>query len=171
MLTLITGGARSGKSRMALELAGKAKKIAFLATGQAIDEEMAARIQKHRLERDERFETLEEPLNLARALSHLPEGADFLIVDCLTLWANNLMFDQGELPSYPQVDSFFQALLTCLIPVVLVTNEVGMGVVPEHSSARFFRDLAGRINQQAAAQADRVVLMVSGLPLTIKEPS
>lgn len=168
MLSLITGGARSGKSRRALELTQGFAKVAFLATSERLDAEMNQRIERHQAERGERFVTLEEPLDLARALEQIPNACEAVLVDCLTLWANNLIYHLGEREDYAQIDRFFAALEDCPLPVILVTNEVGWGIVPADPQSRFFRDLAGRINQRAAAQADHAELVVSGLPLVLK---
>ena len=179
MLTLITGGARSGKSRYALELAEAFAHRAFLATAEAFDEEMRRRIEAHREERSGAFFTVEEPLELARSLGELPPETEVVVVDCLTVWLGNLMYhaNPGVLPAGDEARHFRQTreLLERIdagLPydLILVGNELGMGLVPAEAESRAFRDLAGRLNQEIARRADRVVLMVSGLPLDVPVP-
>ncbi len=168
-VTLVTGGARSGKSRYALDLSRGTKNPYFIATAEITDDEMRARIDKHRAERGDTFRTIEEPVNLAEAIRGLPADADFALVDCLTVWLGNLMhrgFSEDGLP--PEADTLLNALQSPRADLVLVTNEVGMGLVPETPMGRAFRDIAGRLNQAVAKVADRVVFMVSGLPLVVK---
>ena len=164
---LVLGGARSGKSALAERLtrAGGAMPL-YIATAQAWDDEMRARIAEHRAQRDGLgWTTVEAPLALADALAAAPAGQPVLI-DCLTLWLTNLML--GEHP----VDQATAALLETLTArpglTVLVANEVGLGIVPDNALARRFRDLAGRLNQQIATQADTVVFTAAGLPLLLK---
>ena len=166
-VTLILGGARSGKSRHALDLADKHPGDAvFVATATANDAEMAARIANHQAERDARWQTVEAPIDLPGALRHLPPNASVCLVDCLTLWLTNLMMAERD------VEADAQRLINVLdvrrVPTILVTNEVGLGIVPENALARRFRDEAGRLHQQVAEIADRVILMTAGLPLTLK---
>ncbi len=175
-ITLITGGARSGKSRFALELAARAPgPRVFIATALPTDPEMALRIDRHKAERDQTgWVTVESAVDLQAAISDQADEA-VLVVDCLTLWVNNLMY-QAEQAGSPLEESSFEAVCEGLVDAardrgagtVFVTNEVGMGIVPDNPLARAFRDLAGRCNQRLAASADRVVLMVSGLPVEIK---
>ncbi len=159
-VTLVLGGARSGKSAYAEVLLGGGT---YLATAEAGDAEMAARIAAHRARRGEAWRTVEEPLELAAALAKC-EGP--VLVDCLTLWLTNIM-QAGR-----DVDAEVQALVAALQelagPVVLVSNEVGQGIVPDNALAREFRDRAGRLNQEVAAVAGRVVLVAAGLPLVLK---
>lgn len=165
-LTLVLGGARSGKSRHAeaLVTAHPAPWL-YLATAQALDAEMAARIAAHRADRVPGWETVETPLDLAGTLAAAPDGRPVL-VDCLTLWLSNLLLAGGD----PEAET--EALAARLArpagPWVLVANEVGLGIVPENALARRFRDAAGRLNQRVAAVADAVVLTVAGLPLKVK---
>jgi len=165
MITLVTGGSRSGKSRHALKLAEAARRPCFVATGWAGDDEMKVRIEKHQKERGPHWSTIEEKTDLVRALAKaVAAKADFIVVDCLTLWVSNLMMEGGD------VGAAVGALTENLpgVDTVFVTNEVGMGVVPEHRLGREFRDLAGMVNQRMAAAADKVVLTVCGIPMAIK---
>jgi len=137
----------------------------YVATAEPFDDEMKARIAEHRGRRGGQWQTVEAPLDLAPAIANAPPAATVL-VDCLTLWLNNLMFKKRDI----EVET--QRLETALgarkAPAVLVSNEVGSGIVPENADARRFRDLQGRLNQRIAARADRVVLLVAGLPLVLK---
>ena len=170
-ITFIVGGGRCGKSRHALSLAQKySGKRVFIATAEALDDEMKARIHAHQQERDESFVTIEEPLHLAGAIASVPADGKIVIIDCLTVWLGNLMYhinDDREL--YKATRTVVDALAHLPCDVVVVSNEVGMGIVPENEMARKFRDIAGAVNQQIAAAANRVVLMVSGIAVTIKE--
>ncbi len=161
-LTLVLGGARSGKSRYAEALLPAPPRI-YIATAQAFDGEMRARIAEHRARREAGWQTVEAPLELATALDvEAP-----VLVDCLTLWLSNLML-QGH-----DVEQAAAGLLAALgrrtAPTVLVSNEVGLGIVPDNALARRFRDEAGRLHQTLAGLAGRVVFMVAGLPMTLKE--
>jgi adenosylcobinamide kinase/adenosylcobinamide-phosphate guanylyltransferase len=163
-LILVLGGARSGKSRFALELFAEAPEPRFfIATAEALDGEMAARIEHHRAERDGRWRTLEAPLDPA---SVLPEAGGPVVLDCLSLWLTNLM--AAERDHMSETERLLAAIAGHPYPVVLVSNEVGLGLVPETRLGREFRDALGRMNQTVAAHADQVVLMVAGLPLTFK---
>ena len=166
-VTLILGGARSGKSAHGEALAERRSgALVYLATAEARDGEMAARIEAHRARRGPRWTTVEEPLELDDALTRAasPDGA--VLVDCLTLWLANLI-EAGR-----DVEAEGRALAATLatLPgaVILVSNEVGLGIVPDNACARAFRDHAGRLNQRIAAAADRVLFMAAGLPLTLK---
>ena len=169
-ITLVTGGSRSGKSSYALSLAANHEgKKAFVATAQPFDNEMRERIRMHRLSRGDAFLTVEEPLDPARALRSLPADTAVAVVDCLTVWLGNLMHNGGGIDdTYPQTASMMELLKDPPLRLILVTNETGMGVVPHNDMVRRFRDLAGRINQEAAALSDKVVLMVCGIPVTVK---
>lgn len=168
-ILLLTGGARSGKSRFALEAVPAGARKAFIATATACDGEMVERIAKHRAERATDFLTIEEPIDLAKALRSLPRDTDVAIIDCLTVWMGNLMHRYGE-EEKPllEIESFIEVLNNPPCNLILVTNEVGMGIVPDNEMARRFRDWAGRLNARVAQIADTVVLLVSGIPLTIK---
>jgi adenosylcobinamide kinase/adenosylcobinamide-phosphate guanylyltransferase len=167
-IVLVGGGARSGKSSQALKLARNAgARLGFIATAEAHDDEMRSRIANHRQGRGEEFETLEEPFDLAGALNRTTGGFDAIIVDCLTLWLTNLMLD-GTRDIEAETHSMLAAARSNGALVLLVTNEVGCGIVPENPLARKFRDLAGRMNQTAAAAADEVYWMAFGCPLKVK---
>ena len=163
-LILITGGARSGKSTKALALAAPYHEKLFVATARALDDEMRARIDRHRAERGESWKTIEEPLDLARAMQIDPGAV--AVVDCMTLWLSNAM--DAEIDIEGALDAFIAAARQRRAPVIVVTNEVGMGIVPVYESARRFRDLAGLANQRVAAAADAVWLMVCGLGMQLK---
>ena len=167
--TLVTGGGRSGKSRYALELAAPHQAKAFIATAEAFDEEMRARIARHRQERGDDFVTVEAPLDVAGALQSLPTDVEFAVVDCLTVWLANLLHHRGATDlTCPEIERFLDVLDAPPCNLAVVTNEVGMGIIPDNAQARAYRDLAGLLNQRVAERADRVVLMVSGCPLIIK---
>ena len=166
---LVGGGVRSGKSAFALALARTlGPRRAFLATAEPRDGEMAERIARHRAERGAEFATVEEPLELRRAVAALGE-LDVVVVDCLTLWLSNLLL-RGDPPAAlaARVDEFATVLAAAPFHSVLVTNEVGMGVVPESALGRTFRDAAGRAHQALASRADRVYLAVLGTVLQIR---
>jgi adenosylcobinamide kinase/adenosylcobinamide-phosphate guanylyltransferase len=165
-MTLVLGGARSGKSRYAEALlATEPPPWIYVATAQALDDEMTARIAEHRARRDRRWQTLDAPHELAGMLATAATGAPMLI-DCLTLWLSNRMLADADVEA--DISALEHALARRTGTVVLVSNEVGFGIVPDNALARGFRDLQGRLNQRIAARADRVILMVAGLPLTIK---
>jgi adenosylcobinamide kinase/adenosylcobinamide-phosphate guanylyltransferase len=165
-ITLVLGGARSGKSRYAEALVGALPPPwLYLATGEACDDEMTARIVAHRTRRGSDWRTIEVPRDLAGALARAPAGGAVL-VDCLTLWLSNQMLADADVEA--ESDRLDDALARANGPVVLVSNEVGFGIVPDNALARRFRDAQGRLNQRMAARADRVVLMVAGLPLVVK---
>ena len=167
---LILGGARSGKSGYALELAGHfPPPRLYLATAEAGDEEMVARIAQHRRDRGEGWDTLETPLDLAAALAQAQGRYQVILADCLTLWLSNWLIRGGDRPQLQAVgQELVSALQQASTPTILVSNEVGLGIVPENPLAREFRDWAGWLHQQLAAAADLVVLLVAGLPLTLK---
>lgn len=178
--TLVFGGARSGKSAYAERLAAQSgKEVIYIATAAAGDAEMAARITQHRAQRPQHWQTIEEPLSLAAALAEWRAPHRLVLVDCLTLWLSNLMFSDGK--QYPDVGTI--ALPECLGleraallaelavdrgAVVLVSNEVGMGIVPWGAVSRTYADEAGRTNQAVAALCERVALIAAGLPLMLK---
>ena len=166
-LTLVLGGARSGKSRFAETLVTASRPPwVFVATAEPSDAEMAERIALHRSRRSDDWRTIEAPGDLAAALAAVALNAPIL-VDCLTLWLSNRMLANGDLET--EIARLETALSDRRGPVVLVSNEVGFGIVPDNELARRFRDLQGRLNQRLAAHADRVVLMVAGLPIVVKE--
>ena len=168
--TFVLGGARSGKSRFALELQPSRIRVSFIATALAGDAEMAERIERHRAERPRHWRTVEEPCELVACLREACADADAVIVDCLTVWVANLML-RGDADAHVLKQADELAALLALRPadVTLVSNEVGLGVHPATEDGRHFRDLLGTVNQRVAAAADRVVLMVAGQPLTVKD--
>ena len=169
-LALVLGGARSGKSRYALDLAGTfPPPRLYVATAEAGDEEMAVRIAQHRRDRGEGWETVEAPLELAGALSQAQGGYEVIVVDCLTLWLSNQLIRGGDGAELQrECVELAAAVEKTATPTIVVSNEVGWGIVPENPLAREFRDLAGWLHQLMAAAADLVVLLVAGLPLTVK---
>lgn len=165
-LTFVLGGARSGKSAHAEQLVTAcAASWTYIATAQAYDEEMRERIAMHRARRGEGWETVDAPLDLAEKIEALPDGRPVL-VDCLTLWLTNHMLAEHDLAA--ECRRLADVLSRPRGPWVVVSNEVGLGIVPDNALARRFRDEAGRLNQQIAAVADTVVMMVAGLPLKVK---
>ena len=164
-MTLVLGGARSGKSRYAETLiCARAPPGVYIATAQAFDDEMRLRIDEHRARRDSGWLTIEAPVDLAGAMA--PHRARPVLVDCLTLWLTNLMLGDHDIAA---ACSALEAELDAReAPIALVSNEVGLGLVPETPLGRAFRDEAGRLNQRMAQKADRVLFMVAGLPLTVK---
>lgn len=164
---LVLGGARSGKSRYAQarteEIPGK---LAYIATAQALDEEMTDRIARHRADRGARWHTIEAPFDLAETIAFAASAADAVLVDCLTLWLSNLILTGADLEMAGE--ALCQTVAECPVPIALVANEVGLGIVPDNALARAFRDAAGRLNQNLARQADEVVLVTAGLALRLK---
>ncbi len=168
-IILVTGGSRSGKSKHALELAAPYNNKVFIATAEATDDEMRARIELHRRERDPSFLTLEEPVELAATLKSLPEGTEVAVLDCITVWLANLAHRDKIIDgTCPEIEAFLDILDTPVCHFILVTNEVGMGIIPGDSTTRRFRDKAGAINQQLAQRAHEVILTVCGIPLRVK---
>ncbi|MFO7784509.1 MAG: bifunctional adenosylcobinamide kinase/adenosylcobinamide-phosphate guanylyltransferase [Thermodesulfobacteriota bacterium] len=168
-VVLALGGARSGKSSWALRYVERNYRSRFfLATAEILDEEMAERVRLHRESRGPEWTLLEEPLDLPGALRARCPLADAVLVDCLTVWLSNVMLKEGRsrVPFYR--DGLLKTLAARRTSVVLVSNEVGMGVVPEHPLGRAFRDEAGALNQAVAQSADRVVFLAAGLPLWLK---
>ena len=163
---LVLGGARSGKSAYAESLVAGPGAL-YVATAEAIDDEMGERIARHRARRGAGWTTVEAPLDLAAALrAHAPGASGGVLVDCLTVWLGNLMHAGRDIDR--AAGSLLESLAVPPGPVVLVANEVGLGVVPDNPMARAFRDHAGRLNQALAARADRVVLVTAGIPLVLK---
>lgn len=166
-LTLVLGGARSGKSRHAETLlAGAAGPWTYIATAQALDDEMRARIESHRLRRGPEWTTIEAPVDLPLAIARNAKAPNAVLVDCLTLWLSNLMIAEHDTSS--AVTALIAALHDATGNIVLVSNEVGMGIVPDNRLARDFRDAQGELNRLVANEADRVVFVAAGLPLTLK---
>ncbi len=169
-VTFVIGGCRSGKSREAQRLAeAAASRRIYVATCVPMDAEMEDRVRRHRADRDATWSTIETPLEVARAVRERSGPETVLVVDCLTLWVTNLLLSPDP-PDAPgaAVGELVAALDDAAGPVVLVGNEVGLGIVPDNGLARRFRDWAGWVNQAVAARADRVVWMVAGIPVTVK---
>ena len=166
-VTLVLGGARSGKSAYAERLVEAHGPGLYVATGEAGDGEMAERIRRHKERRGNSWTTVEEPLDLAGALTANVAPDLAVLVDCLTLWLNNLM--GAKLDVDAEVERLLDAVARLAAPVVFVTNEVGLGIVPDNEAARAFRDAAGRLNQAVAEAADRVVFVAAGMPLIFKD--
>ncbi len=166
----ITGGARSGKSAFAEDLAGgMAGKRAYIATAQALDPEMAARIEKHRKDRGNAWDTYEEPLAVAELLRKLNGRYTVVLVDCLTLWLSNVIaHTDGESAVASRYDELIDAIKSFDGSCIIVSNEVGLGIVPDNPLARKFRDFAGMLNQKMARAADEVYFTASGIPMKIK---
>lgn len=173
MLTLLIGGARSGKSRFAESLCAHSKRVAYIATARVEDKEMAARIARHRQDRPANWLTIEEPLCIDVALRQAAKTHEVLLVDCLTVWLSNLLY-QHRRRAASQIEAIVLSkadLIAGAAPsrhVILVSNEVGAGIVPSTKVARLFRDLQGQLNQRIAASADQVFLLAAGIPLQIK---
>lgn len=170
--TLVLGGARSGKSRTAEALArrraGAGGALVYVATAEALDDEMAARIDAHRRQRGAGWRTIDAPLEIAAAIAAEACPGRAVLVDCLTLWLSNLMHHGRDIGA--ETDRLVAALAAARGPVVLVANEVGLGIVPDNAMARAFRDHAGRINQAVAAAAGQVLFVAAGLSLPLKGP-
>jgi adenosyl cobinamide kinase/adenosyl cobinamide phosphate guanylyltransferase len=170
-VALILGGARSGKSRYGLGLAARfpAPRL-FVATCEPRDAEMEARIAAHQRERGSDWTTREVPLELVPALNAAQDGYGVILVDCLTMWVSNLLLEKGASPGSLQTagEQLLETLSQTLTPTILVSNEVGWGIVPDNPLARQFRDQAGWLHQRLAQMADLLVLMVAGVPLVIK---
>ena len=164
---LILGGARSGKSgfaqRQAESLPGE---LIYVATAQALDVEMADRITRHRAERGARWQTVEAPLDLAKIIDSKSRPGNVLLVDCLTLWASNLMFAERDFAQ--AINDLTSVLAKVPGKIVLVSNEVGLGIVPDNALARRFRDVAGEVNQAVARSVDSAVFVAAGLPMVLK---
>ncbi len=169
-ITLITGGARSGKSSFALDIALEYDKRGFIATAIPFDDEMKKRIKNHQAERENKFVTVEEPHNLAEAITELQDDVNVIIIDCISVWLGNLLFKHGETENkFDEVNKFYNQLNKINCDIIIVTNEVGMGIIPDNKLARNYREIAGFVNKQIAKFADEVILMISGIPLKIKE--
>ena len=170
-IMLVLGGVRSGKSRFAERVAACSERVTFVATAERRDDaEMHAKIERHRAERPATWTTIEEPLHLGNTILAAGTACDVMLIDCLTLFAANLLKAHGDdhVKLQDALDELCRSLSAAPCSVVLVSNEVGSGVVPAYALGRRFRDLVGEINQRVAATADTVLLMVAGLPLAIK---
>lgn len=168
-IVLVLGGARSGKSEFARNLAetGFARPL-YLATAETLDKEMADRVERHRKARGARWTTIEAPLEAAAAIESGAPECDGVLMDCATLWLTNVILKQGVEAWESRRDELLGVLNRTTRRVIIVSNEVGMGIVPEHELGRTFRDYAGWLNQALAARADAVILTVAGLPLPLK---
>lgn len=166
---LVTGGSRSGKSRYALQLSENFNKKIFLATAEPLDKEMRERIRRHQEERGKDWVVIEEPLNLTEALKKETNRYDVLLLDCITLWLNNLIMNgNGRETILEKLNLFIKECKKSNANIIVITNELGSGIIPMEASARSFRDVAGETNQILAAEFDEVVNMVSGIPVIIK---
>ncbi len=166
---LILGGARSGKSRLAQEIAARRWiHPAYLATAEILDDEMAKRVSMHRRARSARWLCVEEPLEIAKIIRQGVPGSDGILVDCLTLWLSNVLLKEGRGAFDRRRDELVKALQQAHQDVILVANEVGLSIVPDNELGRTFRDLAGWLNQAVAKEADTVVFVAAGLPLVLK---
>lgn len=164
---LVLGGARSGKSRHAQALAeASGGELVFIATAQAFDGEMTDRIARHRADRDRRWRTVEAPLALAEAIAAADRPDTTLLVDCLTLWASNLLLADADTDA--AATTLVRAIEHTNARIVLVSNEVGFGIVPDNALARRFRDVAGLLNQRVAASVSQVDFVIAGLPQRLK---
>lgn len=188
-VTLILGGARSGKSAYAERLAsGSGRPVLYVATATAGDEEMAARIAAHRMQRPQEWRTVEAPYNLWQAVHSNAQAGDAILIDCLTLWVSNVLLrelgDAAEVESVPaatwtaieaalssEVEALIADAREWSLALLLVSNEVGMGVVPAFPLGRRFQDILGRVNQAVASKAEAVVLMIAGLPVDVRRLS
>ena len=170
-IILVLGGCRSGKSRYALDRADAMAKEGklYLATSVPTDPEMEKRVARHQAERGPDWQTIEEPVLIDESIATAGRTARVILVDCLTLWTANLLYEKNdEAGIMDSVGLLSRALKACPCPVILVSNEVGYGIVPENSLAREFRDMAGLVNQRIAAVADEVILCAAGIPVRIK---
>jgi adenosylcobinamide kinase / adenosylcobinamide-phosphate guanylyltransferase len=169
---LIIGGARAGKSGYGEQRAKEmGDRLVYLATAEAKDEEMSQRIAEHRKRRDDRWTTIEEPIEIRAALMGLRGKTDCVLMDCLTLWISNLLISHDKSYAEEKVKELIRNFPDLGFHLLLVANEVGWGIVPENALGREFRDIAGWTNQQLAGAADEVILMVAGIPMTVKGTS
>jgi adenosylcobinamide kinase / adenosylcobinamide-phosphate guanylyltransferase len=169
MLQLILGGARSGKSRLAEQIAQEIQKpVTYVATAQAFDEEMHDRIQHHQQQRPNEWALLEEPLFLADALKKIDQENHVILVDCLTLWVSNLLMHENRAMQKNEFEKLFKVLTQLKSDVILVSNETGLGVVPMGQISRKFVDESGRLHQKLGQLADRVTFCVAGFPMILK---
>ena len=170
-IILVLGGCRSGKSRYAMERADAMAEEGklYVATSVPTDPEMEKRVARHQADRGPGWQTVEEPVLIDESIAVAGRTARVILVDCLTLWTSNLLFDQNdEAEIMASVALLSKALKACPCPVILVSNEVGYGIVPDNPLAREFRDMAGLVNQKMAAAADQVILCTAGIPVQIK---
>jgi adenosylcobinamide kinase/adenosylcobinamide-phosphate guanylyltransferase len=169
-VTLLLGGARSGKSRHAQQLAARSERVAFIATATACDEEMRGKIARHQADRPASWKTYEVPRDLEATIQALAGRYEAVVIDCLTLWTANLLhhYHLDPNPILERADFLCGVLREAETKFFVVSNEVGDSVVPEYESGRIFRDVLGELNQRVARVADQVILMVAGYPLVVK---
>ena len=167
MITFVTGGAGSGKTTHALQLASKYQSKIYIATAEHTDSEMTEKIQLHQKERDESYTTIEEPIELSCAIDKADKDADVIVIDCITFWTNNLIYYEKNVSEY--FENFLSALKNCNTPVILVSNEVGFSLIPADKISRNYVKQLSFINKQIARIANHVILMVSGIPVEIKK--
>jgi len=171
-IIFVTGGTRSGKSAFAVKEAGKLSgKKAYIATTEVLDEEMKVRVDKHRKERGSKWQTIEEPLKISELIKQITDKYSVIVLDCLTLWLSNLMLSGIKIEN--EFDKLAETLKQLKLSTLnsqlfIISNEVGMGIVPENKLARQFRDLAGTLNQKVAEISDGVYMVASGIPIKIK---
>ena len=169
---LVIGGAKSGKSSISMEICdGLDRKKIFLATAQALDNEMRERIERHKEERGGDWITVEEPMEIVDKISEFDSEETIILLDCLTLWISNLFMEYGDADEFinSAIDEFIECLGNIKGIVVVVTNEVGMGIVPDNELSRKYRDVAGSANQKIADIAKKVVAVMAGIPLVLKD--
>ncbi|MCJ7749017.1 MAG: bifunctional adenosylcobinamide kinase/adenosylcobinamide-phosphate guanylyltransferase [Desulfobacterales bacterium] len=167
---LITGGCRSGKSRYALDYANRhfSKKL-YLATCEVLDQEMAQRVENHKKMRGPEWQTVEEPIEIVDIIGQYEDGVEVILLDCITLWLSNLLIKgDTDLKIIDEINRFVEMIKQTSTSLIMVSNEVGMGIVPADPLSRRFRDLSGTANQRIAEVADTLILMVSGLPIFLK---
>lgn len=169
MKTLVLGGAKSGKSQYCVEeLKGKYKRPCLVVTAEIKDQEMALRIARHRENRPKDWKVIEEPVNLSLCLREMDEDTDVVLVDCLTLWLSNILLRFGASGVRPLIDELVGEVKDFRKDLFLVSNEVGLGIVPDNELARLFRDLAGKLNQEMASVCDSVIFVLAGIPLRLR---
>ncbi|MCY4616944.1 MAG: bifunctional adenosylcobinamide kinase/adenosylcobinamide-phosphate guanylyltransferase [Chloroflexi bacterium] len=167
-LTLVLGGARAGKSTYAQRLAEQAERVLFVATAEALDEDMTARIRAHQESRPPEWDTLEEPLEIVQSMKPLLSSYDTVLLDCLTLWVSNLLLRDMDCDVPSRVEDLLRLYRQQDASWIVVSNEVGLGIVAPTKLGRVYADELGRVNQMIAAEADEVIFMAAGLPLTLK---
>jgi adenosylcobinamide kinase/adenosylcobinamide-phosphate guanylyltransferase len=172
-VTLVLGGAQSGKSYYAQQLASHCERVTFIATARGTDAEMRKKIARHRRERPAAWRTIEAPLELKKAIRSASQESDLVLIDCLTVYIDNVMSagrkSKSKRDSKVHINAVCDAIRATEASVIVVSNEVGSGVVPPYRSGRAYRDLLGQMNQKVAQIADNVILMVAGVPMSVKE--
>lgn len=166
MITLITGGVKSGKTTFALKMGSVYQNKLYIATAEAFDEEMQNKIQRHKDERDKSWSTIEEPIKIYNAIKRCSEF-QYAVLDCITVWVNNLFYYQKDVEEY--LGCFLDFLEKVEVNLTIVTNEIGLGLIPSDKLSRDYTNTLGFVNQKIASAADRVIFMVSGLPIYIKK--